>query len=242
MDPRPRLEMSPQPDKRTCGLSCLQSVYGYFDKRIDVCVLARAVPLIGGGGTWAVSLAVDALRRGFDVTLCVLSPTSAAKAACRDPAERRPVFASSAVPAIDLHAQYTRFFELGGRLIYESFSWSNAARLLERNGPLILGVRVPDLYRSPGRSDALAFCSRNGSWRHAHFIVLSAFNSECGTAEIWDPCPNDRTGLCRPSIMPAADLERAVEASLDELDAHILAVRPKPEARLILPVPAAVSA
>src|SRR5436309_2967481 len=63
------LEILPQPDESTCGPTCLQAVFRYWgdDEPLES-VIARARRL-EHGGTLAVFLGCDALRKGYRATL-----------------------------------------------------------------------------------------------------------------------------------------------------------------------------
>src|SRR5512139_167525 len=75
------IKMLPQPDETTCGPTCLHAVYRYWgrDEALPR-VIGRTRKLDAGGGTFAVFLACDALRQGFEATiytynLLVFDPT-----------------------------------------------------------------------------------------------------------------------------------------------------------------------
>src|SRR5512144_544299 len=55
----------PQPDETTCGPTCLHAVYAYWgdDEALET-VISRSWRL-QGGGTFAVYLGCDALRKGY---------------------------------------------------------------------------------------------------------------------------------------------------------------------------------
>jgi len=74
------LKILPQPDEITCGPTCLHAIYRYWgeDEKLAA-VIARARRL-EAGGTFAVFLACDALRKGYRATiftynLMVFDPT-----------------------------------------------------------------------------------------------------------------------------------------------------------------------
>ena len=74
------VKMLPQPDETTCGPTCLHAVYRYWgeDARLaEVIARTRKMEL---GGTFAIFLACDALRQGYQATiytynLTVFDPT-----------------------------------------------------------------------------------------------------------------------------------------------------------------------
>src|SRR5574340_1066956 len=72
--------MLPQPDETTCGPTCLDAIYRYWgegSRLAEVIARTRKMEL---GGTFAVFLACDALRQGYQATiytynLTVFDPT-----------------------------------------------------------------------------------------------------------------------------------------------------------------------
>ena len=70
------VKILPQPDETTCGPTCLHAVYRYWgdDEQLDS-VITRTGKL-EHGGTFAVFLACDALRKGYKATIYTSTSTS----------------------------------------------------------------------------------------------------------------------------------------------------------------------
>ncbi len=62
-------DIQAQPDDTTCGPTCLQAVYNYFDDEVPLPQVISEVPALSAGGTLAVLLGEHALRRGYDATI-----------------------------------------------------------------------------------------------------------------------------------------------------------------------------
>lgn len=79
------LTMGAQPDGVSCGPTCLQAVYRYYDNAIGLNQTIAEVPYLKTGGTLAVLLGCDALKRGYKSTLhsfnvhCVIIPVKMTK-------------------------------------------------------------------------------------------------------------------------------------------------------------------
>lgn len=58
-----------QPDETTCGPTCLQAVYQYFDDGLPLERVIADIPALDEGGTLAVLLGCHALRRGYSATI-----------------------------------------------------------------------------------------------------------------------------------------------------------------------------
>lgn len=63
------LEIQAQPTTTTCGPTCLAAVLEYFGASVSLGELIEAVGQLGSGGTLAVDLASQALRRQFDAVI-----------------------------------------------------------------------------------------------------------------------------------------------------------------------------
>ncbi|MCA9161211.1 MAG: hypothetical protein KDA72_22930, partial [Planctomycetales bacterium] len=64
-----KFDIQAQPDDTTCGPTCLQAVYSYFEDEIPLPQVIAEVPGLAAGGTLAVLLGDHALRRGYDATI-----------------------------------------------------------------------------------------------------------------------------------------------------------------------------
>ena len=69
-----------QPDDVTCGPTSLQAVYNHLGYKISLKQLISEIEFLEDGGTLGVFLGIDALKRGFKVTihsynLTLLDPT-----------------------------------------------------------------------------------------------------------------------------------------------------------------------
>src|SRR6476469_8775578 len=54
----------PQPDETTCGPTCLHALYAYFGEREPLATVIDRMWRLEHGGTYAVFLGCDALRKG----------------------------------------------------------------------------------------------------------------------------------------------------------------------------------
>src|SRR6476620_1548552 len=65
----------PQPDETTCGPTCLQAIYRYWEADETLGEVIRRHRALEHGGTFAVFLACDALRLGFEATIFTYNVT-----------------------------------------------------------------------------------------------------------------------------------------------------------------------
>ncbi|MEZ5300623.1 MAG: hypothetical protein R3F11_08185 [Verrucomicrobiales bacterium] len=201
-DPFFSFSINPQPTATSCGPTCLHAVYHFFGLDLTVASLMRAVPTVAGGGTIAVWLGVDALRRGFRARLytCnlrVLDPTwfppepgkppdralLRAKIAAATKARRRPKERG------ELKA-LAEFLDLGGDLRMEPLSPSLLRRFLRAGLPIIAGLSCTFLYGDPrvlpetGADDDLR------GEPEGHFVVVTQDPSgDRKAVTVHDPSP-----------------------------------------------------
>jgi ABC-type bacteriocin/lantibiotic exporter with double-glycine peptidase domain len=58
-------DIQSQPDKVTCGPTCLHALYQYYGEDISLKQVVREVKQLKAGGTLAVMLGNHALKRGY---------------------------------------------------------------------------------------------------------------------------------------------------------------------------------
>ena len=63
------VKILPQPDETTCGPTCLHAVYRYWEDEEPLTAVIERTGRLELGGTFAVFLACDALRKGYRATI-----------------------------------------------------------------------------------------------------------------------------------------------------------------------------
>jgi hypothetical protein len=183
----------PQPDETTCGPTCLHTIYNYWGKTEQLeSVIARTRKLENGGGTFAVFLACDALRSGFQATiytynLMVFDPTWFAAGV--DIADRlRQQRKLKREPRLQ-HATdgYLEFLRLGGRLRLTDLSQALIHGLLRRGMPILTGLSSTFLYRAAREYGPDDTPDDVRGFPAGHFVVMAGYNREKRTVLIADP-------------------------------------------------------
>jgi hypothetical protein len=188
------VKMLPQPDETTCGPTCLHALYRYWERDDQLQqVIDRTRKLDQGGGTFAVFLACDALRQGFEATIytynvTVFDPTWFVPGA--NIAERLALQAE--VKRGDKRLQhategYLEFLRLGGRLRFTDLSRRLIRGLLGRNLPILTGLSSTYLYRTAreyGIDDTPDDVRGSPS---GHFVVMAGYNRKAREVLIADP-------------------------------------------------------
>ena len=218
MDLQHRLDMLPQPDETTCGPTCLQAVYRFYDDPVPLTTLIEEVPALEEGGTLAVHLACHALRRGYRATiytynLQVFDPTWFAPGAA--PLPQKLAAQRLAKPnhrkLNDASLAYEDFLALGGKLRFEDLTTLLLRRLLREQGPLLCGLSSTYLYASAREKGANMDYDDVAGEPSGHFVVLCGYDRAARTVLVADPLlPNPMA----PTNQYAVNIDRLVCAVL----------------------------
>lgn len=234
LNPQLPVRMSPQPDLRSCGPTCLHAIYRYYGRHLALDALIREISPLPGGGTLAVFLACDALRRGFRATiytynLHVFDPTWFSRRV--DIAERlRTQMSFKSDAKLKLASEgYIEFLSLGGRLKFSDLTRTLLRGILRRSIPIITGLSSTYLYR-----DAREFGDDDRpddvrGYPGGHFVVLSGYDRVKRTIRISDPLlPNPMA----PNHDYSIHIDRVIGAILLGVlthDANLLVIQPPSE-------------
>ena len=230
-----QVNMLPQPDETTCGPTCLHAIYRYWDKDEPLAdVIARNREL-EHGGTFAVFLACDALRRGFQATiytynLTVFDPTWFVRGV--DIAERLQRQRELKPDARLQHVTegYLEFLRLGGRLRLVDMCSPLIRGLLRRGCPILTGLSSTYLYRAAreyGPNDIPDDLRGNPA---GHFVVIIGYNRKQRSVLVADPYGPHPYG---PSHEYWINIDRVLGAVLLGIvthDANLLVIHP-PQAK-----------
>ncbi len=219
-----------QPDDSTCGPTCLHAVYNYYGDNISLNDVITSTTTLEAGGTLAVYLACDALRRDYQATiytynLQVFDPTWFASNDI-DISER---LIKQAEVKDDEKLQfatrgYLEFLKLGGKLRYVDLTSRLLRNIIRRRFPILTGLSSTYLYKDkrevyPNDDDIRGFPS-------GHFVILSGYHKHDRTVLINDPYePNPVSGELNYSI----NIDRVICAILLGVltyDANLLVIQP----------------
>lgn len=226
--------MQAQPDDTTCGPTCLQAVYHYFGEKVALPDVIEAIPRLDDGGTLAVFLACDALRRGFKATIYTYN---------------LQVFDPSwfATPGIDvagkLHQQaeakpeakprratrgYIEFLRLGGRLKFTDLTTRLIRGIIRRELPILTGLSSTFLYRSRRVHGPRDLPDDVRGSPCGHFVVLCGYHRQHRTVRVADPyLPNP---VRRGELFYDANIDRVIGSILLGVlthDANLLVIQPQ---------------
>lgn len=221
-----------QPDETTCGPTCLHAIYRYFGEDESLPTVIERMWRLEHGGTYAVYLACDALRKGYrsriyTYNITVFDPTwfthPRADIAARLAAQRE----RKADPRIQ-HATdgYLEFLRRGGRLRLASLSHHLIWGILRCGLPILTGLSSTYLYRSARESDS-GLADDVGGQPVGHFVVIAGWDPRQRRVLVVDPYQPNPYG---PSLEYWISIDRVLAAILLGIvthDANLLVIYPE---------------
>ncbi|MGE0388320.1 MAG: C39 family peptidase [Gammaproteobacteria bacterium] len=226
------VQIEPQPDLRSCGATCLHSIYRFYGLDLDLHHLAGSIEQLASGGTLDVFLACDALRRGFQATihtynLQVFDPTwfddPDVDIGARLEAQMRH---KRGIRLTAASRGYQEFLRLGGRLRFVDLTRRLLRDILNRGSPIITGLSATYLYRTMREVAADDTDDDVRGTPAGHFVVLSGYDRRERTIRVSDPLePNPLSGDRNYWI----HIDRVIGAILLGVlthDANLLVIRP----------------
>ena len=224
------LTVQRQQDDTTCGPTCLEAIYRYYGRELNLEQIAAEVETLPGGGTMAVWLACHALQHGFDAdiytyNLHLFDPTWFNGGT--DLRERLKEQTRYKRDLKLLHATegYLEFLRLGGRMQFHELNARLLRRFLKREQPILTGLSATYLYNC-AREHLNEYDDLRGE-PTGHFVVLRGYDKIEREVSIADPLlDNPRFGTQYYSV----NIDRLLGAILLGVlthDANILVIKPK---------------
>ncbi|MBI4756771.1 MAG: hypothetical protein HY778_15410 [Betaproteobacteria bacterium] len=227
------VRMLPQPDETSCGPTCLHAIYRYWgeDEPLEA-VIARSRKLEQGGGTFAVFLASDALRRGYRATiytynLMVFDPTWFAAGV--DIAERLQRQRQAKTDHRLQHATegYLDFLALGGRLRFADLTRGLIRGILRRGQPILTGLSSTYLYRTAREYGPHDAPDDVRGVPGGHFVVLAGYDRRNRSVLVADPYGPHPYGPSHEYWMSIDRVVGAVLLGIVTHDANLLVIQPR---------------
>lgn len=222
----------PQPDETTCGPTCLHAVFRYWGDDEPLDSIVRRAWRLEQGGTFAVFLACDALRRGYCATIYTYNITvfdPAWFAGEVDIAERLARQSEIKADYRLRHATegYLEFLRLGGELRFSDLTLPFVHGILQQRLPIITGLSSTYLYGSTrerhvdGEADDLAGLPAG------HFVVLAGFNDNRRSLLVVDPYQPTPYGATHAYWISAERVLGSILLGIVTHDANLLLVHPR---------------
>ncbi|MBU2494275.1 MAG: C39 family peptidase [Bacteroidetes bacterium] len=185
-----------QPSDTTCGPTSLHAVYNYYGMEIPLKQVISEVSYLEEGGTLAVMLGIDALKKGFKVkiytyNLLVFDPTWFSdkkvnlifklQMQLKHKKSKRLHKATKA---------YIEFLENGGQILFKDLNTAFLKKKFEQNIPILTGLSATYLYNCSrertGKGDKTIYDDVKG-FSTGHFVVLCGYDREKKHVIVADP-------------------------------------------------------
>ncbi|SMG48345.1 Peptidase_C39 like family protein [Marivirga sericea] len=188
-----QLDISRQPTDSTCGPTSLHAVYQYFNENISLEKVIDSIEYLEEGGTLAVMLGIDALKRGFKAeivtfNLKIFDPSwfqddninLVGKLKEQLKYKKAPKFKQASLA-------YIQFLENGGTITYKTLNKDLLYSYLIQDIPILTGLSATYLYNEKREyGDPILYDDIKGQ-PSGHFVVLSGINYENKSVQVADP-------------------------------------------------------
>ena len=229
-------DINKQPDSTTCGPTCLQAVYCFYNDPVSLQTVISEVDCMEEGGTLAVYLACHALRRGYKTTIIpynlqVFDPTWSAISHRELAAKlRQQVSFKKDIPGFELVTNaYLEYLELGGRLKFEVITASLIRRILKKSIPILTSLSATYLYneaREYVTGSGLIYDDVRGE-SSGHFVVLTGYNKEHRSVSVADPLKRNPIAASQYYSVNIFRLVCAIMLGILTYDGNLLIIQTK---------------
>ena len=235
------IRIQPQPDETTCGPTCLDAVYRYWGSDDELATIIARMGKLQYGGTFAVMLACDALRKGFRATsytynLNVFDPTwfVHARVDIADRLQRQREI------KMDYRLQqatkgYLEFLALGGRLRLIDLSRGLIQGMLRRKLPIICGLSSTFLYRGAREVGERDVPDDVRGLPSGHFVIIAGYDQQKRKVLVLDPYQKNPFGGLHEYWIGIDRVIGAVLLGIVTHDANLLIIHPRHRPREFLP-------
>jgi hypothetical protein len=182
-----RIEIRPQPDDVSCGPTSLQAVYRHYGLDVSLDQLIQEIESLEEGGTLAVFLGIDALKRGFKARIYTFhlhvfdpswatlsSPQLIAKLEAQLLVKKESKFTQASLA-------YIRFLKMGGEIVFKELSTQLLQGYFRAGIPVLAGLSATYLYgskREYTNSDNQSVMDDIAGEPAGHFVVLYGIDEE----------------------------------------------------------------
>jgi hypothetical protein len=226
-----------QPDDTTCGPTALQAVYAFFGDDVPLGRIIDDVRSLDEGGTLAVFLGLDALRRGYRATLFSYNlrefdPTW--KDLSRRDLKRKlreQLRYKTGKKFTAVSQAYIRFLSRGGEIRFDALGVALVRSFLDRRLPVLCGLSATYLYdcarerAHPKRRDRWLSDDVRGE-PSGHFVIIRGIGPRGQTAYIADPYRRNPISGDTAYTVPVDRLLGAIFLGVVTYDANLLVIEP----------------
>lgn len=226
------LNIKKQPDDVTCGPTCLQAVYNFFEDQISLTQVISEVKQLRSGGTLGVLLGNHALSRGYKVTiytynLSTFDPSWFSSGANISEKLKHQLIAKPKAKKLKFATKaYLKFLAKGGEIRFAELTPGLLRKFLSKGIPVLTGLSATYLYESPreiGDFD-IRFDDVAGS-PSGHFVVINGYDHK--DAFVADPLESNPISDKQYYRVSFHKLINSIMLGVMTYDANILIIHPK---------------
>lgn len=226
------VRMLAQPDETTCGPTCLHALYRFWGEDESLSDVIARTGRLEQGGTFAVFLACDALRKGYHATiytynLNVFDPSWFGRRDI-DIAERlhRQQQEKPDSRLRQATAGYLEFLSLGGSLRLVDLTRGLIEGMLRRKLPILTGLSSTYLYRVKREFGPDDTPDDIRGLPAGHFVVIAGYNHDTRKVLVVDPYRLNPYGGPHEYWIRIERVLAAVLLGIVTHDANLLVIHP----------------
>ena len=227
-------DIQAQPDDVTCGPTCLQALYQYYNDPVPLKNVIREVKQLKNGGTMAVMLANHALQRGYRAHLYTYNLNVFDPTWFKHPSKKIAQFLKEQmefkVKRRKLHVAslaYIKFLELGGKLHYSELDEELIKGYLKRSIPILTGLSATYLYGTPREIPQYDIYDSIKGEPSGHFVVITGFDEEKNFVYLADPVEPNPLGKGQLYTVNFSRLINSIMVGIVTYDANLLIIETK---------------
>lgn len=226
-------DIEAQPDDVTCGPTCLQALYRYYNDEVPLRQVVREVKQLKNGGTLAVMLGNHALRRGYRATiysynLNVFDPSwvGFSRKKMIERLKRQMTFKYKRRKLRVASKAYIQFLEAGGVLRFAELDADLIRSYLSRSRPILTGLSATYLYGTPREVPQFDIYDDIKGEPAGHFVVISGFDEKKRCVYLADPMTPNPIGKDQVYGVSFERLINSIMLGIVTYDANLLIIEP----------------
>lgn len=235
-----KLKILSQPNDWSCGPTCLQAVYRYYDYETQIETIIDDITGLKTGGTLAVTLGIHALKRGFEAkiytyNLNVFDPTWFNPKPLSVPELQEKIRKQMEIKTSQklrfACKHYLEFLELGGRLAMEDLCHQLITKYLRQGLPILTGLSSTYLYMAP-REYVIEETSKQvvddvKGYPEGHFVLIYSYDHATQMVTIMDPYPKNPYSKDLKYTISLDHLQTAIMLGVLTYDANLMIITKK---------------
>ncbi len=235
-----KLTMRKQPTDTSCGPTCLEALYRYYDDNIDVETIIKEITSVKYGGTLAVVLGIHALKRGYEAKIYTYNLSVFDPAWFKKPPLSKEQLQDKLRLQMEAKASqklrfackhYIEFLSLGGRLAMEDLSNKLLTKYLRQGIPILTGLSSTYLYMA-SREYVIEETNQQvvddvKGYPEGHFVLIQQYDRQTQMLTLMDPYEKNPFSKELKYTISLDHLQTAIMLGVLTHDANMLIITKK---------------